>query len=186
MKKIIFILLAGLLSLKGYGQENMPRKSEIRVGYGLVPVQEIGTMLGDGIFMGLLGREVEHSSGTGTFTMGYSLNLNKRLSVGVDGFYGKNTVSYKDDLGDSKWSVYGGLVNVQYSYLNKTKLNLYGKGGLGYARYNNRQKENKENFGALSYQFTPIAIRYGNKVGIYGEFGFGYLGIANVGISFKL
>ncbi|MNI31371.1 hypothetical protein D3C73_852540 [compost metagenome] len=47
-------------------------------------------------------------------------------------------------------------------------------------------KKKIESFGALSYQFTPIAIRYGNKIGIYGEFGFGYLGIANVGISLKL
>jgi hypothetical protein len=74
MKKIIFIVLVSLISLEGYGQENMQKKSEIRVGYGLIPVQEIGTMLGEGIFMGLLGREVEHSSGTGTFTAGYSRN----------------------------------------------------------------------------------------------------------------
>ena len=186
MKKIIFIVLVSLISFAGYGQENMQKKSAIRVGYGLIPVQEIGTMLGEGIFMGLLGREVEHSSGTGTFTAGYSRNLNKRMFIGIDGFYGKNTVSYKDDLGDSKWNVFGGLLNMQYSYLNKTKLKLYGKGGLGYAKFNNRQKEDRASFGALSYQFTPIAIRYGNKIGIYGEFGFGYLGIANVGISFKL
>ncbi|MDR2269998.1 MAG: porin family protein [Sphingobacterium sp.] len=186
MKKTIMIGLIVLSQLKGYGQEDPQRKSEFRIGYGLVPVQEIGTLLGDWIAMGIVGRRVESTEGTGAFSAGYSLSLTPRFSVGVDGFYGKNTVSYKDDLGDSKWSTYGGLLNAKYLYLAKGKLNLYGKGGIGYAQYHNRQKENSENFGALSYHLTPIGLRYGNKIGVYGEFGFGYLGIANLGISFKL
>ncbi|MCS4224022.1 porin family protein [Sphingobacterium sp. BIGb0165] len=186
MKKMIMICLIALSQLKGYGQEIPQRKSEIRVGYGLVPVQEIGTLLGDWITMGIVGRRVESTEGTGAISAGYSLNLTQRFSVGIDGFYGKNTVRYKDDLGDSKWSTYGGLVNAKYLYLDRGKLNLYGKGAVGYAQYHNRQKENSDNFGALSYQASPFGIRYGNKIGVYGEFGFGYLGIANVGVSFKL
>ncbi|MBO7764215.1 MAG: hypothetical protein J6S16_04655 [Bacteroidales bacterium] len=38
----------------------------------------------------------------------------------------------------------------------------------------------------LSYHFTACKVRYGDTFGVFGELGFGYRGLVNVGISIKL
>jgi len=38
----------------------------------------------------------------------------------------------------------------------------------------------------LSYHFTACKVRYGDTFGVFGELGFGYRGLVNVGLSIKL
>lgn len=38
----------------------------------------------------------------------------------------------------------------------------------------------------VSYHFTACKVRYGNTFGVFGELGFGYRGLINVGISVKI
>lgn len=183
MKKIFTICFLAVLSLQVTAQESSVGRGEIRLGYGILPVQEIGTLLGDGIFMGIVGRKVDESKGSGALSAGYSYTLTPRLSVGADLFWSSTKVTYKDDLGDSKWNVYGGLLNAKYTYLNKNKFQLYGKGGVGYAQYSNKAGDTSNNFGNLAYQVSPVGLRYGNKIAVYAEFGMGYLGTVNAGIA---
>lgn len=183
MKKIFTICFLAVLSLQAIAQTSPIGNGEIRLSYGILPVQEIGTLLGDGIFMGVVGRKVDESKGSGAVSAGYSYNLTPRLSVGADLFWSSTKVTYKDELGDSKWNVYGGLLNAKYTYLNKNKFQLYGKGGVGYAQYSNKEGNIANNFGNVAYQVSPVGVKYGDKIAVYAEFGVGYLGVANAGIA---
>ncbi|MGV0754700.1 outer membrane beta-barrel protein [Empedobacter brevis] len=182
MKKSLLILMS-TITTSVFAQTSS--KHEISVGYGIAPVQEFGTLINDGVLMGIAGRKSDHISGSGAINATYRYMINNRFSVGVSGFWSQSKVTYKDPSGKSTWNVFGVMANGKYNYIAKEKFQLYGNAGLGYANYNNKTDNDKSSFGSLAYQVSPIGVYYGKNIGVFCEAGFGYNGILNAGVSYK-
>lgn len=76
----------------------------------------------------------------------------------------------------------------KFSYLKKPAFELYFFAGAGIIFNKNRTIMNGEFFASKLYtnpttQLTPFGIRAGKKVAVFAEIGYGYKGIANLGLS---
>ena len=85
-------------------------------------------------------------------------------------------------------------MELYYIYLFRKYIELYTFAGVGPTSSteqntlsgsfgSSRQSESKA---GLKGQYTPIGIRAGGRLGAYAELGYGYKGLVNLGISFKL
>ena len=81
---------------------------------------------------------------------------------------------------------------VYYIYFFRKYLEVYTYAGIG-PSFISKQEMGSPGFDALSYkteivkaQYTPAGIRFGGRIGGYAELGYGYKGMVNLGISFKI
>jgi hypothetical protein len=76
----------------------------------------------------------------------------------------------------------------RFSYLKKPAFELYFFAGAGIIFHKNKTIMNGESVASQLYtdpttQLTPIGIRAGKKIAAFVEIGYGYKGIANLGLS---
>ena len=195
MKKyIIIISLLLVFSATIFAQD---KKHEIVLGYGVMTNYAIEEVLKNItvtiVTLGLY--DTEYESGTGAFLLGYRYFPSEKFSIGIDVAYTKiNDVVKSHDtvvVGNIERHFYTLAPYAVYNYIKKEKFRLYSGIGLGYAfgkdnyKPNNGAEEN-ENFGRIAYQLNAIGVRFGTKVGGYVEFGYGYKGMLNFGVSVKL
>ena len=73
-------------------------------------------------------------------------------------------------------------------YINNKYFQLYGLLGLG-ARWLTLTTETPSGLGYHSVvgniQITPVGLRVGNALGAFAEFGFGYKGLMNTGVTYR-
>ena len=140
---------------------------------------------------------------TGNMFATYRYFINRRLDVGVT--LGTEVVTYyhytnptSGDvglIGKYKASVTTLAAELKPVYYNGRFVQLYGLIGIGARYFQTTQTE----FGpaliardvshvtpfSVNSQWTPIGVRAGEKLCGFAEFGLGYKGLINVGISYK-
>lgn len=98
-------------------------------------------------------------------------------------------------MGELRYNYFTPAADVTFFYVAKTFFKCYGNIGLGctfgliqYKSVSYMSDEETPNKIAnkmiphFNYQFTPIGFRFGNNVGAFVEFGFGYRGVINGGL----
>jgi hypothetical protein len=169
------------------------RQVEITASYGIISGGQLSNGLSEN------NQTITYSSGAAFITARYFLY--NRLALGVaggeaaengqfDNAYSPSTItsSYKQTVTTIAAELY-------YVYLFRKYLELYTFFGVGPGFTSTTTVTNPtsrtagyttiKEHDALRAQYTPIGIRVGGRLGFFGEFGLGYKGVLNAGISFK-
>lgn len=202
MKKTILILLfVGGLGSFAHAQLLNPG---IEIGYGgFTPPVLSGDVKTRAEFFSNSVQGTETVTSTGAFHAAVTAKV-WRVTVGVEGSYEsimvKNQFSYV--VGNA---VYGGtqktnhnywtaMARVQWNYFSFPGLKLYGGLAGGTYGVTSKLKENTSNEtpdnstkgSGFAYQATVIGASLGGKIAVFLEGGYGYLGLVNGGVRFKL
>lgn len=176
-------------------------QSELIAGYGMFSSGEIDNTFNSSNVKPILDFSNDYkayASGLGPWHIGFKYNFNKNLAVGVIGVVSTIRTSYfgsKLQNGlqvDSKQTVfssqYSTMVRAYYSWIHIKNLNIYSSlaCGVSYQNYKNTSENRYMNKFSVAYQANALGFRAGNRLGAFLELGYGYAGIANIGLSFYL
>jgi len=140
----------------------------------------------------------DNYSGSGIFGLSYRNVLqNEMILLGISANYNKtkceiyNVGQYEGVLNRTFFTV---AVDVQYRYQNMQKVQIYSGVGIGYTFGNetftpesiHQNQNNTGTINSFAWQINAIGIRVGKAFGGFVEFGYGYKGIVNFGLSFQL
>jgi hypothetical protein len=163
------------------------------------------TMLSAGAAENFLTGNEFHSQ---TLYISYFLTLkhhfpnNMALSLTAGYFSDAGHFSYRDE--DESYEVgpytrhsYILAPEFEVSYYSARNVNLYSIVGLGirssYADIQDSSNHSFHNYAhpiphtvIPAFQYTPIAVRFGNNFGGFAELGWGYKGIINLGLFYKI
>lgn len=212
MRKIILslLLITVFATVPSFGQverdsEYFP-KNEIYIQYGSPTVLELVTMLkAPNSFKDF---ETTHQIFSGTPGIGYNFRIRRDLSIGIFGGYSFAQSDICPTIGDKvgpaiySQSVnnYVGMLSANWTYFQEGALTMESGLYLGVA-YMDRDVAVKnwdldqnildaipsDSRGCqVAYHITVCKLRYGNTFGVFGELGFGFKGILNIGLSIDL
>lgn len=127
-----------------------------------------------------------------TFGLTYSYAPKKNWTLFADGFF----QTQKEDLmvskkydGTVKTSYYTIGIGSNYRYLSKGLVQLYSGLAVAYTfeneKYTTSTQIEKQNSSSFNFQATALGIRLGRELALSAELGFGYRGIANMGVSYS-
>lgn len=177
------------------------KKSEIYLQYGAPSIIELTNKLETKV-LEPLGLELAKTKYTGIGAVGYNFFLTPYISLGA--YFGISEADMKlvDKKGNDVYTNhvrnYTGLVGVNWTYFRSGIWEASCGAWLGVAQLDERQevyytassetkvipKENDRI--RFAYHLTATRVRVGGGVlGAYAEVGFGYKGIANVGVSVR-
>lgn len=215
VKKVLFPMLFMLGTIGGINaQIDREReygyypKNEIYIQYGVPSVQELVTTLqvdyksASGSYDG----ESRNHKFSGVGGFGYNFSISKKMALGVYGGVSYSSADlYITNMEDvnlkepvmvcrSNIMCYTGQVSVSMTYWQRGAWECSGALYLGVAylaesidvhegQYFIPTPDSRWKF---SYHLTPVKFRYGNAIGVFGELGFGYRGLLNVGLSVKI
>jgi len=188
------------LVMNAFAQENTGKtnRNEVRISYGFLTMPEtanslmsLWTAIGINISMDTV--TDYNSSFHGIATLEYNRFLNKWLTLG--GSMSINPINTiiktKSDL-TLTWSyyVFNVMPKVNFYYLNKDMVSLYSGAEIGITAimWSDRQgSTTKNDLGvAAAFHLNMFGIRVGKQIGGFMEWGFGYRGVVNFGVSAKL
>lgn len=170
---LFVILLSASCSM---AQQKFQRQ-EIYIGYGYGTVQETQAM-----FANIFGDNTETGK-NGAIAFGYRYHINKKWAAGVTGIIDNVKVTEKNNS-IYMCKTYAAMADVQHYYIRDPFIQLYSGIYAGYGHFATNKAAN-ENYSTVAFHATALGLRAGKTIGIFGEAGFGYRGIFNIGISAK-
>jgi hypothetical protein len=193
---LAFSLIIAFSSGTVKAQEN-ERKHEISVGFGIWSTSNLAFGFGDSfanVFDVAGAVKFKEQTASPVYHANYKYLLTPRFNIGGTLTFGSETgkglVGNQYD-GKLKRHYSNIAAEVSYNYINKKSFKMYALGGLGYLYLNqsytpeNREKDS-QSLHAVDFQISPLCVKVGDKIGGYFEAGFGYKGIVNAGIFYKL
>jgi hypothetical protein len=116
----------------------------------------------------------------------WQLDKVRALSTwGFTGIYEQLTTSYKNPADEYDWTALTFMANGKYYYISNSSIRLYSGLAAGYCHLNSKSTLSNDNNGVFAFQLNALGIRFGNRVGVLSELGFGYEGVVKAGISFR-
>jgi len=140
----------------------------------------------------------DNYSGLGNINLTYRyVSENEMLFYGISGSYNKtkgeiyNIGQFEGDLTRIFITI---AIEGQYRYQNMNKVQLYSGIGIGYTFGSETlvppseggKADSSGNINNIAWQINAIGIRIGNSIAGFAEFGYGYKGIVNIGLSIQL
>ena len=206
MKKVL-LCLASIGMILNISAQESPKaemsfpKHEIYAGLGMLNDNQMIAMLSDivgaVVTVGYLVRPDSYRVYTPFF--GYRCQFAKHFSLGAIVAFDANSVKVYNGTNISDPAVSMRKVNRRYmtfaveptfNYMCRPSLQLYGYVGLGgtvvsfsNTKFDDGTSTNVSRLPFINAHITPIGIRFGKALGGFAEFGYGYKGILNVGIS---
>lgn len=193
LKTSILIIALAITSTQVKAQ--VEGQSQINVGYGIASSNQISKELDKVIItVGSLGTiTYGDAKSNGVINANYRYSISDKLNIGVSGAYEKITQDafvLKQKEGKLTSNIFTVAAEGNYKYISGPMLQLYSGVGLGLSvvqqkltkNDNTSEKASKSQF---AYNITGLGVRYGKAFGVYAEVGYGYKGVANVGLSFQ-
>ncbi len=191
MSKLILTTIAILFIFQSEAQENTNNHS-ISLGYGLGTYYSLNkeAALNKIAVLNSPYYQLANIKSEGQFFFSYYFSINRKISIAIMLGYERYLGKLSD--GVSNWNMRNIILMPQFNYTfsKKEKYMLYSLVGAG-ADYN-IQRVNFYSGGIInskttqllmSWQVSPLCIRYGNKWAAFAEVGYGFKGILNVGVS---
>jgi len=189
------LLLA--IATSAYAQENTGKanRNEVRIGYGLLTMPEVVNSLmttwsAIGINISMDSVTDYTSSLHGIATLEYHRFLTKWLTLG--GSVSLNPINTilrtKSDL-TLTWSYYvlNVMPRVNFYYVNKDIVSLYSgvEAGLATILWSDRKgfSASTDMGVAMAFHINAFGIRVGKQIGGFMEWGYGFRGVVNFGLS---
>lgn len=200
MKKRLLFFLLILFAVNSYSQETIHL---ISTGYGFSSTINNTKKLDDMLAASLKTVDFfkeQYSTGISYVSYKYALETSY-VSLGATyAFEMKNGNIFtsaenseggiiKNFLGNYTKSFHTVAAEVKYDYYRKKLFGLYAIGGFGITfqkeKYTPEQSLNSEvgNNTFFNLQLTPLGIKYGEQFVVFGEIGFGYKGLLNIGFA---
>lgn len=210
MKKLSAIILFCLVSLAGvqglqaqaYDDDYYTYgKHEVFFQYGAPTFQELSNQIKHQIVTAKDGQKYEptHFAYTGVFALGYNFYTSPFMSIG--GYLGASTAILQMSKEGSTKSVFSstvlsltGLVTANWTYFHSGMWELSAQAAAGVCRWMDEQEMEDEHVKDISkdtarwrfaYHLSPLHVRWGGTFGVYADVGWGYKGVANVGLSIR-
>ncbi len=170
--------------------------NDISMGYGLVTSNQIFDVTAD-VLTSVILPGIYSTSNTqfsGGFIFNYknsiSDNWNAGLTFSYD-FITKDVFIQREKRGDldRKYMTIAG--EIDYRYFKREIFQMYSLVGIGYTFLRDKYMPIVENeisndsSGFFNFQISLIGLRIGKELAFYTEFGFGYKGILNFGLSYQ-
>lgn len=184
------------LSAMAQSQEEKIYRNEVAVGYGFFNTSQMINIFSDALATAITGGDYAktNSTWTGNFNVSYKFATAKRFSLGLTYAHTKNTadISVHDvPSGISSTNYHTLAGEFQYNYISKPYFRIYSILGAGVTSYTEKYKPNagstETNSAAhFNFQITPIGVKVGNRIGFFGELGFGYKGLISAGLYARL
>lgn len=191
----MLLLLLLYVAVGGYAQ------GEFVAGYGLFSSGEVDNTFytpSSSSIITLSENTNSHSDALGPWMVGYKYGVGTKIAVGVIGVVSSMRTNYfggKESNGvlmDDRQRVlstqYSTLVRMYYSWVKVRNLNIYSglAAGICYENAKNSTENRYMDKFTPAYQANLLGIRVGGTLGAYLELGYGYAGVANVGLSLYL
>jgi len=198
-KRAIFtaMLLMVAVTLSAQEKTGKTNANEIRISYGILTMPEVvnsimATWSSIGIDISMDSVTDYNASLHGVATMEYNRFVTKWLTVGGSlSINPINTViKTKSDL-TLTWSYYlfNVMPKVNFYYLNKDMISLYSgiEAGLATILWTDRQGSTTKTDAGFTTAFhvNAFGIRVGRQIGGFMEWGYGFRGVVNFGVSAK-
>jgi hypothetical protein len=208
--KMLVIILSLILATTGVFSQS--GHNDIYFGYGVLSVQDwaefgkaiagsLGSAIGSGIVDAIGGPgtadALEHTtiSGYGPICFGFRFGPSRRVKFGLIASYAHYNVEYEFESGktarDSDHFITT-MGRIDLYWMNRRTFALYSSGSAGICYYSSSgtsahtEEETSSNDIFFAFQLNLIGIRLGGRVAFYLEFGFGYNGLLNGGLAFRL
>jgi len=195
MKRVLllFAIFGIIISVKA--QEQKIPRNQIEISYGCLSTNHFLSLLWNNFNKSMNYNVEQHDSNTfadfykssGNINISYKFRPLKKFYVGVsficDFNHATLTNKNRTNFGRVDFVCYTIAIEAKYLYLNSKLVQLYGFLGAGYTFSANKDVATSRFFNG---QLTPIGIRVGKKIGGFAEIGFGYKGVANVGLSLNI
>jgi hypothetical protein len=196
LKHFLAVIVACLLlTTSTMSQVTSSSKNEIRLGYGVLTMPELANTLFS-VFPAI-GIEIARDTITdyicsayGVASLEYTRAVAPWCRVGASLTVNPISTIMKTKKGfDLTYSyyVFSLMPRVDFCYVNKGIFSMYSglQAGVGFIYFQDRQgnstlTDQGVNF---AYHVNAIGIRVGKEIGAYMEWGFGFRGIVNLGIS---
>lgn len=172
---------------------------DISMSYGLfTPAQftDVNTPILNDMFPAEL-YVADHYKGSGAIFLTYRhMFRNENIFWGLTAGMSKSSwqiYNIGSDVGELKRQFYTFAIEFEYRYRNQGVVQMYSGVGLGFT-YGSETltstdpgvAESTGSLNQLGYQVNAIGVRIGKKFGGFAEFGYGYKGIINIGLSLQL
>jgi hypothetical protein len=199
-KHLLFCLLLTGMALvnSATAQEKTTLKNEFRVGYGMLT----GVEMANAIFSiwpaigynAILRDTIADYSPSfyGAGGLEYSRHLKPWVSIGISATINPINTYLKSIRGyEYTWTYYllSVMPRVDFYYLNKGVVSLYSglQVGASFIFWNDKTgNTNYYDFGVTpAFHVNAFGIRIGKEIGGYMEWGYGFRGIVNFGVSAK-
>jgi len=195
---VIFLSTTSIIYCQSYEESYLHH--DFMVSYGLPSTdifQDINSTMLDDKFPDL--RYIrDNYRGSGIINLIYRyVSENEMMFLGISGSYNQ-TVGDIYNVGQLEGELNREFITVavegQYRYQNMNKVQLYSGIGIGYTFGNETlnppaSSGNATSIGSINsiaWQINAIGIRVGKSFAGFAEFGYGYKGIVNVGLSLQL
>jgi hypothetical protein len=126
----------------------------------------------------------------GPFFLTYKFFYKEKLSVGVSIVYSHNKVTSTfadNNIRETNYQTLALMPRMDFYYVRKPKFAMYGMlaGGVNAHFLKNITDNVTDKQVGVAYQVSPLCFRFGHKVGVVLELGFGTLGLVDAGISYR-
>ena len=205
MKKgLRLIFLSILFTAISNGLFSQEKPNEIYAGWspGILGYQvfyEISLDLVEDIFSALgASSTTEKTGGTGIIYLGYGRFVNAWLKVGLNGSYVSytNTKEYiknGETVKSVKWrdAFMSGMIRADFHYVKKENVSMYSGLAAGVSFTSSKTLSGETNFELdnntlFAFHINAFGIRFGKSLGFFFEAGFGYNGMLNAGVNYRL
>lgn len=196
-QKYLLVSIFALFALGNVnGHAESAKSGELGFGYGVGTSNEIGDLISD-VLISSFGTTAENHKYSGAAYLNYSYRANSNLLVGAEVAFErirKDIFRSNTNEGKQNDNAYTVAATAKYIYKENAKFRMYSGAAVGYTNIRrefnpraesnlNKASESDSNFG---FQITGIGFRFGSKLALDAELGFGYKGILNVGLSYQL
>lgn len=179
--------------------QNQKGTIEINGSYGFISAPRVANyasnILGS---VGTLGNyDVCDHENSGPVSVHPKYYISDKIKLGLNITFEQEKEKTMDNglnTGKIKSNYYSFMPSVTYNYWQQDNCQVYGCVSLGVGTENstfspvNKElySEKTEHSVKFAYQVSLFGIRYGKKVGVFMELGYGYNGIFQAGISYNL
>ena len=197
---LFFSLIIVSLGVFAQNYERSYDHHDISVSYNILHPDEFQTndseMLNER-YPDMLYVSDEYTSPGGIFITYRHMHKNETMFFGVTvGFFSSASKIYNVGQyeGELNRQYITGAIEFEYRYVNQGPVQVYSGLGLGYTYGTEKLTPPPElgtssesgNISSIAYQVNAVGVRIGKKFGGYAEFGYGYKGIVNIGLSLQL
>jgi len=198
MKKTKNFLIAAILVCITQFAFSQDHFNEISINYGLGTTDDMSSSFGtifEDIAYDIFGDSTQYSNGsTGVFLVTYQHQFAKIISAGpVFGYEILETDVTKGDktIGTLKHNTFTLGIEARVDYLNKEYFGMYLGLGVGATMIKTKSSSDGADVSDIdpdshfNFHVTALGFRVGKKFGGTAELGYGYRGIANVGLYYR-
>lgn len=188
---ICLLLNAGLLSAQA--QEKGKQEFSIHIGGGTSnDFVNIGSSISSSLLT--LGHiTYKDSKSTPSVGVTYKYAIKNKWMILADAYYQsdkKNAFVANSKIFTQKSSYYTLGLGTDYHYVSNDWLQLYSGASVAYTLVHDKFSNTTANFkngnqNSFNFHVNAIGLRVGKKLGASLELGFGYKGIANIGVSYQ-